>query len=405
MTPPRRIVVVGASAAGLTAAESLRADGFDGELTVVGSEPHLAYDRPPLSKQLLAGAWAADRLELLPRDRYDDLSIGCRLGAAATALDVAGRTVRVGGSDGDGDGVDGVELGFDRLLIATGVRPRTWPGTDGLRGVHVLRTLDDTVAFKAAAHDAGRVVVIGAGFLGAEAAATLRGLGIDVTLVDPSPAPMLRQVGPVVAGLLADLHAEHGVDLRLGRSVAAIERDGDRVTGVRLDDGARFATTCVLVAIGTTPATEWLAGSGLDLADGVGCDAWCRAAPGVFAAGDVARWFHRGRGASLRVEHRTNATEQAMAAARAMLDPGDPYEPVPYVWSDQYDTKLQTYGETTATDRFAVISGSIDERRFVALYGRAERVVGALGWRSPRELLRARALVADGVPWSEAVAA
>jgi 3-phenylpropionate/trans-cinnamate dioxygenase ferredoxin reductase subunit len=398
-SPPRRIVVVGASAAGLTAAESLRADGFDGDLTVVGAEPHLAYDRPPLSKQLLAGAWGADRLQLLPRDRYDDLRIDCRLGAAATALDIGGRTVHVGG---DGAGFD---LGYDRLLIATGVRPRTWPGTDGLRGMHVLRTLDDTVAFKAAAHDAGRVVVIGAGFLGAEAAATLRGLGIAVTLVDPSPAPMVRQVGPVVAGLLAELHAEHDVDLRLGTTVRAIERDGDRVTGVRLDDGARVATTCVLVAIGTTPATEWLEGSGLDLADGVGCDAWCRAAPGVFAAGDVARWFHRGRAARLRIEHRTNATEQALAAARAMLTGGEPYEPVPYFWSDQYDTKLQAYGATTGTDRFALISGSVEERRFVALYGRGERVAGVLGWRSPRDLLRARALVADGVPWADAVAA
>lgn len=395
MTPPRRIVVVGAAAAGLTAAESLRADGFDGELTVVGAEPHLAYDRPPLSKQLLAGAWAADRLELLPRDRYDDLRIGCRLGVAATALDVAGRTVRVGGDD----------LVFDRLLIASGVRPRTWPGTGGLRGVHVLRTLDDAVAFKAAALDAGRVVVVGAGFLGAEAAATLRGLGIAVTLVDPAPAPMLRQVGPVVADLLAALHAEHGVDLRLGTTVRGIDADDGRVAGVRLDDGTRVGTTCVLVAIGAAPATEWLAGSGLDLADGVGCDAWCRAAPGVFAAGDVARWFHRGRGVSLRVEHRTNATEQAMAAARAMLDPGEPYEPVPYVWSDQYDTKLQAYGETTGTDHFAVVGGSVEERRFVALYGRGGRVVGALGWRSPRELLRARALVADGVLWADAVAA
>lgn len=395
MTPPRRIVVIGASAAGLTAAESLRADGFDGEVTVVGAEPHLGYDRPPLSKQLLSGAWEADRLHLLPRDRYDELGIGCRLGAAATSLDVAGRTVRV----------DGADLGFDRLLIATGVQPRRWPGTDGLHGVHVLRTIDDTVAFKEAAHAAGRVVVIGAGFLGAEAAATLRGLGIPVTLVDPAPAPMLRQVGPEVARLLAGLHTEHDVDLRLGVTVRGVERDGGRVTGVRLGDGTTVRSPCVLVAIGTMPATGWLDGSGLELADGVGCDAHCQAAPDVFAAGDVARWFHRGHGASLRVEHRTNATEQAMAAARSMLGAGQAYEPVPYFWSDQYDTKLQAYGQTSAAERFAVISGSLEDRRFVAAYGRGERVVGVLGWRSPRELLRARALVAGAVPWRDAVAA
>ncbi|RIQ13221.1 NAD(P)/FAD-dependent oxidoreductase [Jiangella rhizosphaerae] len=389
------MVVVGASAAGLTAAESLRADGFDGDVTVIGAEPHAGYDRPPLSKQLLSGAWEAQRLELLPHHRYDELGIDCRLGTAATALDVAGRTVRV----------DGADLGYDRLLIATGVRPRTWPGTEGLRGVHVLRTVDDAVAFREAALSARRVVVIGAGFLGAEAAATLRGLGVPVTLVDPAPAPMQRQVGPDVARLLAGLHAEHDVDLRLGATVRAVEDDGDHVTGVRLGDGTALRTTCVLVAIGATPATAWLDGSGLDLTDGVGCDAQCRAAPDVFAAGDVARWFHRGYGTSVRVEHRTNATEQAMAAARAMLGAGGPYEPVPYVWSDQYDTKIQAYGRTAGADRFAVISGSPDDRRFVAVYGRGERVVGVLGWRSPRELLRARALVAAGVAWRDAVAA
>ncbi|WP_116947327.1 NAD(P)/FAD-dependent oxidoreductase [Jiangella endophytica] len=393
--PPRRIVVVGASAAGLTAAESLRADGFDGDVVVIGAEPHLGYDRPPLSKQLLSGAWEADRLELLPRHRYDELGIACHLGVAATALDPAGRTVRAGGAD----------VAYDRLLIATGVRPRTWPGTDGLRGVHVLRTIDDTLAFKEAAHAAGRVVVIGAGFLGAEAAATLRGLGIPVTLVGPAPAPMVRQVGPDVARLLGELHAEHDVDLRLGVTVRGIDHDDGRVTGVRLAGGTSLSTTCVLVAIGTAPATGWLDGSGLDLADGVGCDAMCQAGPGVFAAGDVARWFHRTHGTRLRIEHRTNATEQAMAAARAMLGAGQPYEPVPYFWSDQYDTKIQAYGQTAGADRFAVLSGSLEERRFVAVYGRGERVVGVLGWRSPRELLRARALVAGAVPWQDALAA
>ncbi|PZF80347.1 NAD(P)/FAD-dependent oxidoreductase [Jiangella anatolica] len=391
----RRVVIAGAGAAGLTAAESLRADGFDGELTLLGAEPHRPYDRPPLSKQLLAGAWAPDRLELLAGHRYDELGIDWRPSSAATSVSVPDRTVRVAGAD----------LPYDALLVATGVRPRTLPGTAGLAGVHVLRTLDDTVAFQAAARSTGRVVVVGAGFLGAETAATLRGLDVAVTLVDPAPAPLLRQVGPVVAGLLARLHAEHGVDLRLGTGVAGLTSDDGRVTGVRLADGTIVPTTCVLVAIGSVPATDWLAGSGLDLADGVGCDARCRAAPGVFAAGDVARWFHRGRGESVRIEHRTNATEQAMAVSRAMLGADDPYQPVPYVWSDQYDVKLQVYGRLTGTDRFTVVSGSPDDGRFVALYGSDGRVTGALGWRSARELLRARAMVAEAAPWPDAAPA
>ncbi|WP_157575034.1 NAD(P)/FAD-dependent oxidoreductase [Jiangella muralis] len=394
-TAVRRVVVVGAGAAGLTAAESLRADGFDGDLTLVGAEAHPPYDRPPLSKQLLAGTWEPARLELLAGHRYDELRITRRLGAPATAADLARRTVRVNGD----------ELPYDALLIATGVRPRTLPGAARLRGVHVLRTIDDAAAFQAAALAAGRVVVVGAGFLGAEVAATLRGLGVAVTLVDPRPGPLVRQLGPAVSGLVADLHAEHGVDLRTGITVEGLTSDDGRVTGVRLGDGTVLATSCVLVAVGCLPVTDWLAGSGLDLADGVSCDASCRAAPGVFAAGDVARWFHPELGESIRVEHRTNATEQAMAAARGVLGGDEPYRPVPYFWSDQYDTKIQAYGRLAGADRFAVASGSPEERRFVALYGRGERVTGVLGWRSPRELLRARALVAEAVPWRDAAPA
>ncbi|SDU59400.1 NAD(P)/FAD-dependent oxidoreductase [Jiangella alkaliphila] len=391
----RRVVVVGAGAAGLTAAESLRADGFDGDLTLIGAETHAPYDRPPLSKQVLAGTWEPARLELLSGQRYDDLRITRRLGTPATAADLARRTVRV----------DRADLPYDALLIATGVRPRTLPGAAGLGGVHVLRTVDDAVAFQAAALAAGRVVVVGAGFLGAEAAATLRGLGVSVTLVDPLPGPLVRQLGPAVSALVADLHTEHGVELRTGVTVAGLTSDVGRVTGVRLGDGTVVAADCVLVAIGCVPVTEWLAGSGLDLADGVGCDASCRAAPGVFAAGDVARWFHPALGETIRVEHRTNATEQAMAAARAVLGGDEPYAPVPYFWSDQYDTKIQAYGHLAGADRFAVASGSLAQRRFVALYGRDDRVTGVLGWRSPRELLRARALVADATRWSDVVPA
>lgn len=397
---PRRVVIVGASAAGLTAAETLRADGYEGELVLLGSEERAAYDRPPLSKQVLAGTWDPKRVDLLPGARYDELGITTRFGLTATALDVDARELTAGTST----------IGYDAVLIATGVRPRTWPGTEHLRGVHVLRTLDDALAFKSAASRGGRVVVIGGGFLGSEAAATLRGLDVPVTLVERGPAPLARHLGSEVAALVRQQHVERGVDVRTNSRVEEIVHDAGIVSGVRLAGGAGSArevlpTTCVLVAIGTRPATGWLDGSGLDLTDGLGCDATCRAAPGVYGAGDVARWYHRSAGATMRVEHRTNATEQAMAAARSILGAGTAYEPVPYFWSDQYDAKIQAYGVLEGADTFAVVGGSVAERRFVALYGSRGRVSGALAWRSPRDLLRARALVADRAPWPDAVPA
>ncbi|MQA78764.1 MAG: NAD(P)/FAD-dependent oxidoreductase [Streptosporangiales bacterium] len=389
---PRRIVVVGASAAGLTAVETLRAEAFDGEITLVGAERRAPYDRPPLSKQVLSGTWAPSRTELRPEASYEELDLSMRLGRSAVGLDVRDRTVTLD---------DASRLEYDALLIATGVRPREIPAMAGSPGVHVLRTLDDALAFRAAALTADPVLVVGAGFLGTEVAATLTVLGRQVTMVDAERAPMRRQLGRVVAERLHRLHTERGVDVRTETALRhCLPRDGGGVDAV-LTDGTVVRTGCILIAIGATPATQWLGHSGLRIDDGVVCDPRCQAAPGVHAAGDVASWTHRGSGARLRVEHRTNATEQAITAARNMLGADEPYLPVPYFWSDQFGVKIQVYGSVTAATEFAVIHGDPNEDTFVALYGSGGRVVGALGWRAPRELLRARSLVAGQVPWQE----
>lgn len=392
MVAPRRVVVVGASAAGLTAVETLRMEAFDGEITLVGAERRAPYDRPPLSKQILSGAWAPSRIDLRSEASYEELDLRLRLGASGVDLDVPNRTVTLD---------DGRRLEYDALLIATGARPREVPATAGFPGVHVLRTLDDALAFRAAALAADHVLVVGAGFLGTEVAATLTELGTRVTMVDAELTPMRRQLGPVVAERLLRLHTERGVDVRPGTVLRhCLTRDDGGVDAV-LSDGTVVRSGCLLVAVGATPATHWLGNSGLRIDDGVVCDARCQAAPGVHAAGDVASWHHQGFGGRLRVEHRTNATEQAIAAARNILGADEPYLPVPYFWSDQFGVRIQVYGTITGASEFAVIHGSTDEDSFVALYGSGGRVVGALGWRAPRELLRARSLVASHLPWQE----
>lgn len=396
MTTMGHVVVVGASLAGLHAARALRRQGYDGTLTVVGDEPHPPYDRPPLSKQVLAGTWAPERTALLTA-RDDDLDLTWALGRAATGLDPRARTVALD---------DGTDLPYDGLVIATGAAPRRLPGTDGLASVHVLRSLDDAVALRADL-DAGpaRVVVVGAGFIGAEVAATARSRGLPVTLVEPLPVPLGRVLGGEVAETVAAVHRDEGVDLRLGVGVEAVE-GGDRVERVRLADGTTIACDVVVVGIGVTPNTGWLEASGLPLADGVVADATCRVAPGIVAAGDVARWPHPTYGEDLRVEHWDHAIAQGGHAAETLLagDGARPFAPVPWFWSDQYDRKIMLAGRPAAAEEVRVVDGSLAERRFVALYRRGDQVVAALGMNRPAPLARWRMRLADGVSWAEATA-
>jgi len=380
-----RVVVVGASAAGLTTAETLRREGFAGLITLVGDELHLPYDRPPLSKQVLLGTWEPERTSFRDDATYQRLDIGLRLGATATAVDQNARTVAL--STGD-------HVPYDRLVIATGVRPLKLRQGHDLRGVHVLRTLDDTLALRSALAMATSVAVVGAGFLGSEAAAAARTLDLEVTLIDLAPVPLSRQFGDELGGWVGDLHRANGVAVRTGVGVSRLLGD-DEVTGVELADGTTVDADVVLVAIGSTPATDWLATSGIPLRDGVLCDATCQAAPNVYAAGDVARWHNERFDTLMRVEHRMNATEQGMAVAKNIVGDPKPFTPIPYFWTDQFDAKIQAYGIFPPDAKMTIAQGDPAARKFVAHYHHDGALAGVLGWNMPRELRAARALLAQ----------
>ena len=391
------VVVVGASLAGLRATEALRRDGFDGRIILVGAEPHLPYDRPPLSKQLLAGEWEPQEL-VLRRAPYDELELDLRLGVRATALDAAAKVLTLD---------TGEDLAFDGALLATGATPRTLPDTPDLDGIFVLRTVDDALDLRARLDDHPRVVVVGAGFIGSEVAATCRGRGLQVTVLEALPAPLVRGLGETLGMVCGELHRDHGVDLRLGVGVAAIEGDGT-VERVRLDDGSTVDADVVVVGVGVVPVTEWLEGSGLTLDNGVVCDETLLAAPGIVAAGDVARWPNpMFDGELMRLEHWTNAAEQGVAAARRLLvaDAADavPYAPVPFVWSDQYDRKIQTVGHFRGDDEMEVVHGTLEERRFVAVFGRAGRLVGALGFSMPAKVMQYRKMIEERASFADAL--
>jgi 3-phenylpropionate/trans-cinnamate dioxygenase ferredoxin reductase subunit len=387
MTPPG-VVVVGASAAGLSVAETLRRDGFTEQITLIGDENQLPYDRPPLSKEVLAGTWSEDKVRLRDPGRLGALELDLRLGVRAEAVDTGTRTVALS---------DGSQVGYRDLVIATGVRPRRLPGTDGVAGVHVLRTLDDAQRLRSELAGGPRLVIVGAGFLGAEVASVARAAGATVTLVSDVDAPLSDVLGHELGQLLIGVHADHGVRVHAGVKVIGIATEDGRATGVQLADGTTLDADVVLVSIGSIPNVEWLAASGIPTGNGVVCDEYCRAAPGVWAAGDVASWNHVGIGERIRVEHRTNAAEQGMAVARNILAGSNPapFVPVPYIWSDQYDMKIQIYGLPRGAESFTVTDGSLADRKLVAIYGKGGRTRAAVGINMMRPLRTARSLVAE----------
>ena len=385
------VIVVGGSIAGFGAAAELRDRGFGGRIRMVADEPVRTYERPPLSKGVLRGddpaatTWAAAS--------SDDLGLDWLLGERAVGLDPSARRVSLASGD---------ELGYDGLVIATGAAPRRLRGQPDLAGLHVMRTIDDCLGLRADL-DAGaeRVLVVGAGFIGAEVAATCRARGHHVTVVEPLEQPLVRVLGPVIGAAVADLHRGHGVDLRLGVGVDGIDGD-DRVERVRLSDGEAIDADVVVVGIGVAPNTGWLDGSGLPVDDGVVTDATCLVAPGIVACGDVARW-ESPRYGPIRIEHWDNAVDMGRAAGRRLLagDDPEPYDPVPWFWSDQYDVRIQVAGR--AVGEMVVTDGSIDDGRFVALYGSDGRVNGALGWNWPAKAVRYRMALEDGLDWDAAI--
>jgi 3-phenylpropionate/trans-cinnamate dioxygenase ferredoxin reductase subunit len=389
----RRVVIVGASVAGLTAAETLREDGFAGDIVLVNGERHAGYDRPPLSKALLSGRLQASDLALRPTEFHVAHSIDHRVGVRAEAMDLSNRAVLLD---------NGERIGFDGAIIATGLRARPLPGQPPFAGVHLLRTLDDAERLRASLLACSNVVVVGGGFLGSEVAATARELGRSVTIVDPLELPLRRQLGADVAARVVRTHVDKGVALRLQRVVRSFHEKNGRVAGVTLDDNEHLAAEVVMVAIGSIPNTEWLrpsdAGneSGLELDDGVVCDEFCRAAEGIYAAGDVARWRHP-RFGSLRVEHRMHATVHAIAAAHNLLGARVPFDPLPYFWTDFYDVKVQVFGFIGPDDTMTLLSGDPGGRSFTAGYARDGTITAVLGWNAPREVRRQSSLVGQRV--------
>ncbi|GAA2206527.1 FAD-dependent oxidoreductase [Nonomuraea monospora] len=390
MTTPGSVLIVGASAAGLSTAEALRRQGHQGRLTLLDAEPHLPYDRPPLSKQVLAGDWEPSRAQLRTQAQLDALDAEFVRGEPAVFLDAAAREVRT---------ATGRVLSADAVVIATGLTPCRLPGQRELAGVHELRGLDDALTLRAHLTAARRLVVVGEGVLGGEVAATARKMGLDVTLVGLGPAILADQLGGPASELLTRTHAERGVALRLGVAVRELTSAEGRVTGVRLATGELLPADAVVVAIGCRPATGWLEGSGLTLGDGVECDSRCRAAEGVYAVGDVASWLHEGLGRRLRLENRTNATEQAQIVAANVLGADRPYEPIPYFWTDQYDIKIQAHGLLSAAAEVSIAEGDPEQGRFAALYHENGQVTGVLGWNMAKQarVLRQQHLTARPV--------
>ena len=393
----RDVVVVGASLAGLRAAESLRTAGFDGSITVIGDERHMPYDRPPLSKRLLAGDWEVDRISLRKPEDIASLDVDWRLSTRAVALDVAQRRVELAG---------GEHVRFEGAILATGSRPRTLPAQEGLPDVLLLRSVDEALDLRERIAGGGkRVVVVGAGFIGLEVAATARKLGNEVLVLEGASAPLIRGLGAAMGAAIAAVHGDHGVEVRCGVTI-----EGLQPGAVLIDGGWHEPADVVVVGIGVTPATDWLTSSGLTLRDGVVCGSDLNTGvPLVYAAGDIVRWYNPLFDEEMRVEHWTNAAEQGALAATNLLAEATgqrtaPYAPVPFFWSDQYDRRIQFLGRASGDDEVQVVSGSVAARQFVALYGSGGRLRGVLGLNAPKQVMPFRSLLLDRITWEDALA-
>ncbi|HUX87415.1 MAG TPA: FAD-dependent oxidoreductase [Chloroflexota bacterium] len=386
-------VIVGAGLAGGRAVETLRQEGFDGRVVLIGAEPDRPYERPPLSKDVLRNERPIEKVFLRPSEYYDEQQIELRTGQTASRLDSQNRALILD---------NGQSIQYDKLLIATGAAARrvNVPGA-GLPGVHYLRTLAEAQTLGQALKAAQRVVVVGAGFIGAEVAASARMLGADVTVLELLPVPLQRALGDTVGKIYGEIHQERGVDLRLGEGISEFRGHG-RIEEVVTSSGAHIACDIAVVGIGVQPDVSWLEGSGIALANGIVVDTLCAAnLPGVYAAGDVASWWHPTLDERLRVEHYENAQNQGVAAAKSMLGKGEAYAPVLYFWSDQYDLTLQYVGHASGQDD-VVFRGDVASRRFLAFYLRDGQLRAALGINRPKDISAARRLLRNPVNVSPA---
>lgn len=375
----KKVVIVGAGPAGIAAADALRAEGHAGEILVFGEERHAPYDRPPLSKQILAGTWLPEKAQLRSDEHLAAADVSLRLSVKVSSVDVDAHQVILESDE---------QVAYDALILASGVTARELPFGHQLEGVHVMRTLDDALALQTNLETSQHLAVIGAGFLGAEVAAVARTLGKEVTLIDPLELPMRNVVGDEVGSMIADLHRHHGVNLELGHGVSSIEDSIGRATGVTLDDGRKVSADTILVAVGARPAVDWLQSSSVPLtapkepgAGGVRCDSSGRATDDVWAIGDVAAWWDPTQERYVRVEHRQTANEHARSCARDILGlTPTSTKTVPYFWSDQYDIKLRSFGFPSRHAGFHVVEGALEDRKFVAVYtDESDRIVGIIG--------------------------
>ena len=381
---PATFVIIGASLAGATAAATLRQDGFDGDLVLIGEEPHPPYERPPLSKQYLRGEVPFEKALVRPAGFYDDHRIDARFGVAATRVDPVGRTVdlTVGGS-----------VHYDKLLIATGVRNRRppIPGIE-LPNIFNLRSVDDANAMRDQIVPGRKAAVIGMGFIGCEVAASLRQKGVEVVCIDPSPTPLFRVLGEEVGHAISAIHHEHGVETVFNDIVTGFEGKG-RVECVLTKSGRRIGCDLAVVGVGVEPAIDFATGSGLEIDNGILVDEYCETnVPGIYAAGDIANHYHPGFGTRMRVEHWQNAMQQGAAAARTMLGKWHSYDPVHWFWSDQYDVNLQYAGFHQSSDRL-VVRGNLDARDFIAFYLNQGRVDAVVALDRGQDVRRAMPLI------------
>ncbi|HVS42326.1 MAG TPA: FAD-dependent oxidoreductase [Candidatus Dormibacteraeota bacterium] len=382
----KRVVIVGASTAGRSAAVALREGGHDGEVILLGEEPDPPYDRPQLSKEYLRGAVALDDV-IRPLRLWPEHAIETRLGVRARRVLPEESAVELDG---------GERVGYDALVLATGVRNRRLqvPGA-GLEGVLDLRDVAGSDRIRAAAGPGRRAVVVGMGFIGCEVAAALRHLGAEVTAVEPLAVPLERSVGETVGRVVEGLHRDHGVDLRLGEGVTAFEGDG-RVERVVTRGGGAIECDLVVVGVGVEPAVETVAGTAIEVGDGIVVDERCRTGiPGILAAGDVARHLHPVAGRHLRVEHWQNAVQQGKVAASTILGGDAVHDEIPWFWSDQYDCNIQYAGFAEPWDRL-VVRGSLEDRSFTAFQLRDGRVVAAVAVNQGRDLRRTVPLIRSG---------
>jgi len=389
-----RIVVVGGNLAGLRAVETLRSEGFDGSIVFINGERELPYDRPPLSKQVLTGERSPEEVVYRDQKYYDDLRIDLRSGQFASSLDLHYQTVAVGNET----------IPFDGLIVATGASARAFPKYQGLEGMHVMRDINDARAIRAAFDGHPRVVIIGAGFIGSEVAASARAAGLEVTIVEMLATPMIGAIGEEMGKACAKLHIDNGTTLRCGTTVTSIEGNG-RVERVCLDDGSTIDADLVVVGIGVIPNVEWLADSGLTVSNGLVCDGTLNAGhPVVYAGGDLVRWPNYLFDASMRCEHWTNAVEQGRLAARNLLagrENSRPYGGTCYFWSDQYGVRIQSVGIVGKESK--VIEGSLSDHKFVVFHRIGDRIVGAFGMNSPKLVMSAKMMIEKRVNWDDAL--